>query len=488
MMGVEDESPSGDAFYSPTLGPADRRDVQLLPAGASPPAQRKCWVVALAAVLGCLVLAAVVAGVVLADADTRQKLLNYGSIPLVAAIVGWGTNVVALQMTFYPLEFHGCLPNARIFDMPLFGWQGIIPSKCSKMAGQAVDLMTTRLLDVREIFSRLDPTRVAAELRAPLEAMTPKMLETLAKERIPAIWQNLSETTKSEIATKCLDDSPRAIADMMSEIREDITQVFDLREMVVSMFEADKQLTNDIFLKCGEDEFRFIRHSGFYLGFFFGLVQMGIWVLCDKWWILPVAGFVVGYLTNFVALKIIFQPIHPKKLCCCTVQGLFLKRQKEVAVVYADLISQKVLTADNLLVAMIRGPCSDKLFEVLDRHIQRGVDTVVSNSTGVMRPLAMLVVGSEEYRRMKVRVSDILRGDVERFMPHLSGYVDEALNIRQTLEESMCQLSSEDFEGLLHPVFQEDEIKLIMVGGFLGVLVGLAQAWAQVDGTHCFNF
>merc|ERR1740130_1389900 len=118
-------------------------------------------------------------------------------------------------MTFYPLEFHGCLPNVRLFGMPMFGWQGIIPSKCSKMAGMAVDLMTTRLIDIREVFSRVDPKRVAGELRAPLEAMTPKILDTLARERAPAIWQSLPESVKTEIAKKCLDDSPRAISDMM---------------------------------------------------------------------------------------------------------------------------------------------------------------------------------------------------------------------------------------------------------------------------------
>jgi uncharacterized membrane protein YheB (UPF0754 family) len=183
------------------------------------------------------------------DEETRRSAINYGSVPIVAALVGWGTNVVALQMTFYPLEFHGYLPNARVFGMPLFGWQGIIPSKCSKMAGMAVDLMTTRLIDVREVFSRLDPLRVAGELRGPLEALTPRILETLANEKAPDIWKRLPNTVKEEIAEQCLDDSPRAIAEMMDEIRSDITKVFDLRDMVVKMFEQDKQLTNDIFLK-----------------------------------------------------------------------------------------------------------------------------------------------------------------------------------------------------------------------------------------------
>ncbi|MFB6350777.1 MAG: hypothetical protein ABEK29_03175, partial [Bradymonadaceae bacterium] len=58
--------------------------------------------------------------------------LQYLTIPFLAALVGWATNVIALKMTFYPLEFVG-LP-------PWFGWQGIIPSKARKMANKAVDL------------------------------------------------------------------------------------------------------------------------------------------------------------------------------------------------------------------------------------------------------------------------------------------------------------------------------------------------------------
>lgn len=39
----------------------------------------------------------------------------------------------------------------------------------------------------------------------------------------------------------------------------------------------------------------------------------------------------------------------------------------------------------------------------------------------------------------------------------------------------MRALSSEEFEGVLHPVFEEDELKLILVGGALGAAVGVFQ-------------
>jgi uncharacterized membrane protein YheB (UPF0754 family) len=54
----------------------------------------------------------------------------YAQMPIVSAIVGWFTNVVALKMMFYPIEFVGPKP-------PLLGWQGIIPRKAAKMAGIA---------------------------------------------------------------------------------------------------------------------------------------------------------------------------------------------------------------------------------------------------------------------------------------------------------------------------------------------------------------
>ena len=41
--------------------------------------------------------------------------------------------------------------------------------------------------------------------------------------------------------------------------------------------------------------------------------------------------------------------------------------------------------------------------------------------------------------------------------------------------QAMQGLSPLEFEGVLHPVFEEDELKLILVGGTLGAAVGVFQ-------------
>lgn len=43
--------------------------------------------------------------------------------------------------------------------------------------------------------------------------------------------------------------------------------------------------------------------------------------------------------------------------------------------------------------------------------------------------------------------------------------------------QAMQGLSPAEFEGVLHPVFEEDEWKLILVGGALGAAVGVFQLY-----------
>ena len=49
------------------------------------------------------------------------------------------------------------------------------------------------------------------------------------------------------------------------------------------------------------------------------------------------------------------------------------------------------------------------------------------------------------------------------------------MDLEVTLREKMKALSFEQFEGLLHPIFQEDEWKLVLMGGALGAVIGFVQ-------------
>lgn len=57
----------------------------------------------------------------------------------------------------------------------------------------------------------------------------------------------------------------------------------------------------------------------------------------------------------------------------------------------------------------------------------------------------------------------------------MSPYFTAALQLEKTLVDGLKNLPPQDFEGVLHPIFKEDEWLLILVGGVLGFAVGLFQ-------------
>lgn len=216
-------------------------------------------------------------------ADFQLNMWLYLSMPITSGVVGYVTNVIALKMMFHPLEFFGIKP-------PYLGWQGIVPRKAGKMASIACDTIVPRLVSEREIFSRLDPQRVAAEIEGPIVQLVDQLLEELMTEYEPTLWETLPLSARALIAKRVKNDAPDVVAAVMDDFKTHVDTIFDLKDMVVTTLMRDKSLINKIFLETGKQEFIFIERSGFYFGFVFGIFQMIGWTFFKAQWQLPCSG------------------------------------------------------------------------------------------------------------------------------------------------------------------------------------------------------
>ncbi len=397
-----------------------------------------------------------------------KVLLVYLSIPISSGIIGWATNWMALIMTFYPLEYIGIKP---------FGWQGIIPSKAQKMATRSVEMLTSKLLRIEERFEQLDPIIIARQIQPELETLSVKIINEAMEAQAGVLWKNTPIPLKKQIYQRAKDEIPNAVVDIMKEINGQIDKLIDLKRIAIETLMADKQLVNEIFLRCGDKEFKFIEVSGFWFGGLFGIVQMVVSYMfpSESWFILPFFGLVVGYLTNVLALKLIFEPLEPINILgIYKFHGLFLKRQKEVAREYAKVITEKILPTQVITEYLVRGPASNRLAAIINKEVSNLVDDVVEDMAGASRPIFTLVAG----KRMDI-AKNILMFHFMRELPivvkQTEEYAEKALNIENTLAERMGNLSYKEFEVFLRPVFQEDEWILVLVGAILGLLAGILQ-------------
>jgi len=386
-------------------------------------------------------------------------------IPIISALVGWSTNYLAVKMMFYPIEFVGI--------KPFFGWQGLIPAKRKEMAEIATELVLDKLLSVEEIAARLEPAKINQAIERRLQQVLKRVVNEVMQQSAPTLWAALPGPGKDLVYKRIEFDIPNVVTKMVLDFQHNVSEILNIRDLVVSHLVENPELINEIFLKSGEKEFPFIEKSGFYFGFLFGIPTMLVWYFYQLWWILPLGGLIVGYATNWIAIKIIFEPKRPINFFGFKIQGMFLKRQKEVSRVYSEIIEKKLLNAENITKAVLYGSGADRLLELMELHVNDAIERYVA----IAQPYFALGVGTDNYYQMKRLSAKLLFENSDKYLPYAHEYATDALRVADDLCEKMQGLSPEEFEGVLRPAYQQDEWKLILTGAILGMGAGFLQLY-----------
>lgn len=388
----------------------------------------------------------------------------YLSMPFICAAVGYGTNWLCIKMMSYPTEFIGYKPL-------LLGWQGVIPRRAPVIAGIQVDLMTSRLIAVNEIFDQIDAERLAIELEPILPAIIEEIIDDLMLEQAPKAWEAIPYRIKKRIYKRARQNTPELIEEMMEKVKNNIDEIFDIKGMMISAFTDNPEMLVKLIQEIGYKELTFVQNSGAIFGFLFGLGQMVLWMFYGEAWILPVAGILVGSATNWLALNMIFSPKHPIKIGPFTLHGLFMKRQAEVATDMGLLIAAEILNPQNIIQNLLQGPSSDKLLHLVQKNVKQGMDEAL----GYAKPFVTLAIGSKRYLAIKNQTVNRIMSHLPEALTLAHSYTEEAMDIDNTMRLRMQDLTPEEFEGLLRPAFKEDEWQLIALGAVLGFLAGWAQ-------------
>jgi uncharacterized membrane protein YheB (UPF0754 family) len=383
-------------------------------------------------------------------------------IPLISGLVGWFTNVVAIKMMFYPVEFVGIAPY--------LGWQGVIPANALRLAKVSNSLITEKLLSLRQLFDdSFSAESFAGKLDAVIDDVTEQVIDEVANKHAKPMWDNAGEFMQNKVRalvrTEVLEVS-RAIA---MDMADDIDQIMDIERTVLEAMERHKALMGEMFYEVGRKEFKFIERSGLYFGFLFGVFQMIIWVLYPAPWILPAAGFFVGYLTNWIAIRLVFAPREPVKIGPITVQGLFHKRQNEVAEAFGRTVATRVLNADNIVTTVMESKGAERMNEIVEHRIGELITKYEAH------PMAQLVVPEEERPPLRAELMGRIKDEWPRPGGFFHTFAGQSVDLQGELERRMKALDRESYEGVLRPAFQQDEWKLIAAGAVLGTVAGVLQ-------------
>jgi uncharacterized membrane protein YheB (UPF0754 family) len=406
------------------------------------------------------------------------------TIPFFTGVIGYVTNWTGVLMLFYPVHFKGVrskllqslarlLPR-RIQQIPGvmiggIGWQGIVPSRAAKMGSLAVDGGIAKLGTPGEFWRELDPERMAEQIVETTRDDMRATVDRIMTREHHTLWHDLPPRVKELVYVRVLEQLPTIVHELTDQIGRNIDQLADVKLMVIRRFEEQPELANRIFLDMGRRELKFIQNFGFFFGFALGIPVALLTHFVSAWWLLPILGVMVGYVTNWLALWMIYEPPEPRKLGPFRLHGLFIRRQPEVADVYARIVSDEILTMKNFGDELLHGPRADRTRQMIERAMLPAVD----RATGPARRAVRVALGAREYDAIS---RSFAAEPVDQMMTPLGDPEfnrEQSASMRKLIAERMRQMAPADFSEMLHVATKQDEWLLLLHGAVLGFGAGL---------------
>lgn len=185
--------------------------------------------------------------------------------------------------------------------------------------------------------------------------------------------------------------------------------------------------------------------------------------------ILACIGGIIGYITNVVAIKLIFRPIEPIKIPIINKEiiGLIPKRKAEIATNIGEVIQNEFLSLDEILENLITEEDKENVIE----YIKTKIKLIVNEKIGfVPAPLKSIIQGY---------VSEAIETEIRQSIDDLSEEIiikaNERINIQQMVEAKINELDLYELEEIILRIAKQ-ELKHIEILGFvLGFVIGIVQ-------------
>jgi len=409
--------------------------------------------------------------------------LSLVTIPIFTGVIGWLINWTGLIMLFSPVYFHGVrVPGMRqlagvlprkLQEVPGFlqgglGWQGIVPARAAKMGSIAVDKAISKLGTPAEFYQHLEPDQIAEHIVEVFRPDVPQLVDDVMMREHPRLWNDLPLGFRKAVHERVQAQLPRVVGNVTTEIGTHIDQLLDPKIMVIEHFRKNPALVVRIFRDFGQKELNLMVLFGFVFGFLLGIPVALIDSIFHLWWLLPIMGVIVGWITNALGMWLIFEPPEPRRILGIRVHGLFLRRQDEAAEVYARIIAEDVITLERIGDFLLDGPRGDRTRQMLATALRPAIDRALGPARGMVR----VAVGSKRFDTIRDSVAEeaVGRTLVPFKDPEFSKQQSE--KIRVLVATRTKELPPRDFVEMMRAAIKEDEWMLYAHGAIMGLAGG----------------
>ena len=192
-----------------------------------------------------------------------------------------------------------------------------------------------------------------------------------------------------------------------------------------------------------------------------------------SWWLytIPFISAFIHWLTIWMALKLLFHPRQPKKILGFTLQGVFPKKQQQIAENLGRIVGQELLSFEDIEQTITNPANVQRILPLADAHIDNFLRVKLKESM----PMIAMFIGDKTIEQLKTVFMKELEELFPVIMKNYVAHLKNDLDLEKIVVDKIANFSSDRLETMLNQILTKEFRFVEVIGAALGFFIGLLQ-------------
>ena len=179
----------------------------------------------------------------------------------------------------------------------------------------------------------------------------------------------------------------------------------------------------------------------------------------------------IGWITNWVAIKMLFKPHKEINFGLFKIQGLIPKRRAEIGSGIANIIQNELISVKDVISNIDREEFSKRLNALIDEVLDKNLKKKVKEKF----PFLQMFFTDKIAKDVGNTIKDIIMGNQEKIFEIFSNYAEENINFEVIISDKISNFSLDKLEEIITLLAKKELKHIEVIGAILGGLIGVAQ-------------
>ena len=179
----------------------------------------------------------------------------------------------------------------------------------------------------------------------------------------------------------------------------------------------------------------------------------------------------IGWITNWVAIKMLFRPHKEINFGLFKIQGLIPKRRAEIGSGIANIIQYELISVKDVISNIDREEFSKRLNSLIDEVLDKNLKKKVKEKF----PLLQMFFTDKVAKDVGNTIKDIVMENQEKIFEIFSNYAEENIDFEVIISDKISNFSLDKLEEIITLLAKKELKHIEVIGAILGMIIGAVQ-------------